>query len=330
MGKQEKGVYLQFYQQNIGLMRILLLLLLIINPIAGEQVNSVIALIGGVPITQIDFDRGLKDFKSRKGVKVEKGRDVPSQVLDLLISRTIVKLSAEEESIVVSDKRVDEALASEISKRGLSSEKQFAEAVKKSLGISLAQYKEEMRRQLVTQQVMQLKVNVPPPSQDQIEDWYASNKSKLGNEYLFRLIFMPLRNKSTAEEIRINKAMESAKKLAKTNFAAAAKKYSSHPSKARGGLSSWTRLDELAMFDRVLAGAVQNSRRGQVSQVFVGERGYYIVKVERSRRVTLDSVIPQIQTLLYAQNEQIAFVKWVKKERRRIAVDIRLQGYIEP
>ena len=312
------------------MMRKFLLLLTIISPIAGEQVNSVIALIGGVPITKVDFEKGLKDFKNRKGVKLEKGRNAPSQVLDLLISRTIVRLSAEDESIVVSNKRVDEALVSEISKRGISGEKQFARVLKKSLGMSLPQYKEEMRRQLVTQQVMQLKVNVPPPSQDQIQDWYANNKSKLGNEYLFRIIFMPLRNKSTAEEIRVNKAMEKAKKLAKSNFAAAAKKYSSHPSKSRGGLSSWTRLDELAMFDRVLAGAVQNTRRGKVSEVFVGQRGYYILKVERSRRVTLDSVIPQIQTLLYAQNEQIAFVKWVKKERRRIAVDIRLPNYIQP
>lgn len=311
-------------------MRLIILLFFISCSISAEKLNNVVALVGGVPITQVDYKEALSDFKKRRGVQVEKNRNVSSQVLDLLISRTIVKLSAEEESVIVSDKRVIEAIEDEIVKRGMKNKKQFSAAVKKSLGLSLEEYKEEMKRQLLTQQVMQIKVNVPPPSQNQIEEWYKNNKNKLGLEYRLRLILIPLKNKSTNEELRVNKLIEKARKAASSNFTAAAKRYSKHPSRSKGGKLAWTRLDELAAYDRVLAGAVQNSKPGSLSPVFVGEKGYYVLKVESRRPVKLDSVIPQIQTLLYAQNEQIAFVEWVKKERKRIAVDIRVPDYQEP
>ncbi|MCB1147189.1 MAG: peptidyl-prolyl cis-trans isomerase, partial [Leptospiraceae bacterium] len=158
----------------------------------------------------------------------------------------------------------------------------------------------------------------------QVQEWYKSNKDKLGKKIVFRMI---QKTYNSSNELQVSRDMKNALAEAYRNFAAAAQKYSDHSSASRGGLVGPLRLDEVARMDPLLAGAVNNLRTGQVSQVFVGQGGYYIVKVENQQTIAIDEVYDQIRGLLMAQNEQAAFAEWIKEQKRRVAVKVFWDGY---
>lgn len=314
-------------------MRIISLLLLssLLMPAvlsSQEVLNRVIAVVGNRPITLIDLERQKEILKKRRDVKKDK-RNLESQVIDLLISREIVNLVAYEESITVPPERVEGALEKEMQSRGYDDLDKYKRKIKRETGLSWRQYRAELRRQLQTQQVIQLRVSVPNPSPAQVREWYNVNKAKLGEKYLVRVVQMKFNRNDPKDELRVSRAMKKARSLARRNFAAAAEKYSDHPSKSRGGLLGWRRLDQIARTDPILAGAVQRTREGRVSQVFVGRSGYYIVKVEEKSNIPVEEVYEQIRALLYRRNEQEAFHRWVQEQRTRISVKIYYDDYEE-
>ena len=140
-----------------------------------KTIGRVVAVVGNVPITDIDLQNEIDFFKRRVGVKKDH-RNIESQVLDLLISRAIVDFVALQESITVSPQRVNDALEREIKVRDLASTPELCQRVEREVKISCSEYKSELRRQLKTQQVVQLRVNVPNPTPSQIEEWFKLNK----------------------------------------------------------------------------------------------------------------------------------------------------------
>lgn len=296
------------------------------SDLPGTPLNQVYAVVGEIPITELDIEKEIDHFKKRKGVKKDK-RNLTSQVLDLLISRAIIDMVARQESITVSQERVQKAIEKELEMRNLKDEKQLAAQVKKALGISWGEYVRELRRQLKTQQVVQLRVSVPNPTPSQVEEWYKLNKDKIGNEYIFRIILKTYSN--TQEELKVSRLLNSILPQARRSFAATAQKHSDHPSAKRGGLMGPMRLDELIQYDNVLAGAVAQTKPGRVSQKFRGKKGYYLLKVEKVQNISIDKIYGRIRALLHSQNESSAFAQWIKTQRKRIAVQIYYENYEE-
>ncbi|MCS6984337.1 MAG: SurA N-terminal domain-containing protein [Leptospiraceae bacterium] len=304
---------------------------LLSTPLAAwEILNEVVAVVGNEPITYIDLQNEMKNFKARKFTKKEDQRNLESQVLDLLIGRQIVELVAQEESITVSPERVEQMLQKEMEIRQVSSKEELRKLIEKETGLSFEDYKKELARQIKTQQVIQLRVTVPNPTSNQIEEWYRLNKNKLGKKYIFRMVAMPFRRDNELQVSKLMSQAHSEVRKKKNSFAQVAAKYSQHPSKNRGGLMGPYRLDEIARMDTVLAAAVNNTPVGQLSQVFVGNGYYYFIQVEATKDISLDEIYEQVRSLLYSQNEQLAFLDWVQKERKRVAVTIYLKQYQEP
>lgn len=290
-----------------------------------EIINSIEATVGKKSITTMDLDREIRYFSKRKNVKKDK-RNIESQVLDLLISRAIVDQVSLEESIMVTNKKVKEVIEKEIENRNITLEK-YKEEIKKNMGLSWFEYEEELKRQLKTQQVIQLKVSVAQPTPREIEEWYKLNSAKFGKTYYPRIIQRRFQRGNSKSEIEANRKINQARKLAIRNFPKAATSFSQHPSAKRGGLLGWKRLDELAQYDRILAGVVQNTARGRLSPAFKGQRGYYVVRVDAVKNIPIDEVYGYIRMYLYQKNEQKAFYEWIQKQRKRIAVRIFFEQY---
>lgn len=298
---------------------------------AGDVLNSIVAVVGNKPITRIDLDEAVTEFKSRKGVKKTSGRNEESQVLDLLISRAIVDIVAREESISISDLRVNDAIERDMEMRGFKSEDAYDRVIRRETGLSLEDYRKELRHQLKTQQVVNLKVTVENPTPSQVEEWYRINKSKIGKKYLFRIIQMKYSTGNTQQELQVSKKMKTAQAQARRSeqaFIEAVKNYSDHPSKnSRGGLIGPLRLDEIAQFDPTVAGMVQNTQPGRVSPVFVGRGAYYTIRVQDARDIGIEEIYDMIHSILYRENQEMAFQRWVAQQRRRESVTVFLGNY---
>jgi parvulin-like peptidyl-prolyl isomerase len=151
----------------------------------------------------------------------------------------------------------------------------------------------------------------------------------VGKKYTFRMIFIPV----AGNELQVSAQMKAARAMAGSSsagFARAAAKYSQHGSRGRGGLMVDMRLDQVAQIDPILAGAVNGTPQGTTSQTFVGaNHGYYTIRVESSRAIGLDEVYDNVRAIIYGQNEQLEYARWLKEQRKKVAVRIYLKDYQE-
>jgi len=295
---------------------------------AATVLAEVVAVVASAPITNIDLAQEVERMQKRKTPLKDK-RNIRSHALDNLIGRAIIDVIALEESVTISPERIQNAIKKEMDMRGILREEDFKKVVKRDLGVDFETYKEELARQLKTQQVMQLRVSVPNPTPSQVEEWYRQNKNRVGKKYTFRMIYIPV----TGNELKVSQQMKAARAMGASSsagFAKAAAQYSAHSSKARGGLMVDMRLDQIAQIDPILAGAVNGTPIGSTSQIFVGANGgYYCVRVESARAIGLDEVYDNVRAILYSQNEQIEYGRWLKEQRKKVAVTIYLKDYQE-
>ena len=294
-----------------------------------DTIANVVAVVGNIPITNFDLANETAALKKRRGWRKDK-RDIKSQVLDLLISRAIVDFIAQQESVTVSQERVENHIKKEMGRMGIKNEKTYWNLIYQRTRLRPGDYKRETKRRLKTQQVVQLRVSVPNPTPSQIQEYYKiRGKREFPPKVLVRMVRMRYKKGNTKDEYRVSKLCRSAHAMARRNFAGAAKKYSDDGSKGRGGLLGWQHLHELAGIDPILAGAVNNTRTGTMTQRFNGDGACYFAKVESRKAVPIDDVYEIVRAKLYAQNEEAAFAQWVKQQRKRVSVNVFLDKYQE-
>lgn len=293
-----------------------------------EVINQVVAVVGNLAITNIDLENAEKEFQRRRDLPRDK-RNISSQALDILISRLIVRYTAKEESITVSKNQVDKEVERQMQSQGVLDLEAFKKTIKQQWKFEWEDYLQEVENQLYARQVMQIRVPVVTPSEEKVRDWYNKNKRKLGKKYFVRVIQKKYKKNDYKDELRVSKIMKTARVLAEKNFAQAASRYSEHSSAKNGGSIGWVRPEEVAASDRLLAGAIVNLPLRSVSQVFVGERGYYIVKVEQRANIQLEEVYNYIVAFLYNESEQKAFMQWLEEQRSKISIQIFLDNYRE-
>jgi putative peptidyl-prolyl cis-trans isomerase len=248
---------------------------------AATVLNDVIAVVANAPVTSIDLVQELDRLKKRKAPAKDK-RGPKSQAVDNLIGRAIIDVIAREESVTISPERIKNAIKKEMDMRGILREEDFKKVIKRDTGMEFDDYKDELSRQLKTQQVMQLRVSVPNPTPSQVEEWYRQNKNRVGKKYTFRMIYIPV----AGNELKVSNQMKAARAMGASSsagFAGAAAKYSAHASKGRGGLMVDMRLDQVAQIDPILAGAINGTPMGTTSQIFVGSNGGIIALGSRAQ-----------------------------------------------
>ena len=287
---------------------------------AGVVVNRGIYRVGTQIITQEDLERTSQRLRRMK----TKG-NVKKKAIDTLIERTLVAEVAEQESIVISDKRIKNEIVRQSQFQGLS-EAQFRKKIEKELNLPFQDWSEELRYRLIKKQLAQIHLRITPPSDGEIKSFYRKNRKRIGLEFRYReMVFIP-QNASIAEEKRISAITrdiaarlqsdpKSFTKMAKTN------PHNHSRYKYRGGLRSYQSIHEIAAKNRVLAMVLYNHRRDQISRPFRDSLNrYMIVKVEKRRAIPLEKVRHFILAQLYRQREDLAFQKWIKEKKQKVTI----------
>jgi len=195
--------------------------------------------------------------------------------------------------------------------------------------IGFKDYFEEIRAQIMREQVMSIAIGVSPPGPDEAMDFYKKNKSKFGDEvWVKHILIVPAGGSFTAERDANQKmsalrerimAGESFEKLAVVNS-------QDRESAARGGDLGWKMLAEM---DPYLAGYINQMRgTGQISQVFKSGMGYHIVKLMGRRPITYEKVERLIMYKLYNENMFEQFKKWVDRRKKESEIQIFMKNYV--
>lgn len=286
----------------------------------GEIINSVRLIVGTKPITDLDFEDGAALVKLFRP-----GRVTQKEVEEFLIEKSIVDQVAEEESVIVSEERIDKEIKRRMEMARETDEQAFRERIERETHVPFRLWKESLRYQLVRQQIVQIKVTIPQPDEREVEEFYRKNAHRVGVELLFREIVFP-KAPTIAAERKINNRAHQVHARVSANpasFAEVARSLPENvsPFKAGGGIRLWVPIDELAREDRILAGMLYRLQPGTVSPVFRdGSNRYRIVLLEGKRPVSLDRVREMIRMQLFYEKADESFARWIAEKRRQLVI----------
>ena len=286
-------------------------------------VNKILYSIEDYVITEYDLRQKISLLRKRgtKGSR-EKLRKL---AIKKLTEEIILEIEAEKGNIVVDDERIKNDIKNRALALGISY-KDFVRKLKKQLKLTDENWKREMRREIIRQQITQIVLRIAPPDEKSIVNFYRKNKKKFGLEFRYREIILSPKNKSIKEETRIS--TESRKiydqlRVKPSLFSKLAKRSKDNvsPRKYSGGYYDYTPIQEIAQKDQMLASALYNMKRKQISRPFRNSRNQYIIlKLHAKRFLSLEKARPVILQYLYNQEEAKVFSNWFAEKKKKILI----------
>ncbi|MBE7412581.1 MAG: putative peptidyl-prolyl cis-trans isomerase [Leptospiraceae bacterium] len=302
---------------------------------SAESLNKILATIKNTSITQIDYEYGEDKYKklSKFLPKINHKASMKTQVLDFLIARAIVDITAEEESIQVTEKRIDTEIEKRMEVMGIKDRAVFEKNIQAQTGMSFDMWVSELPYQIKKGQLLQVRVNTKLPSDKEILSWYNANKNKVGFEIRLREIALIPSKHSLEEETRISKEITAIRNEAlkdPESFKLIASGPRNQSNYKNGGLIDWIPAFELYKQNKIAATVAMGLPEGKISDVFRDERKRYcIIKMEGKRPTPLELVKKGIQNMLYRDKEEDSFDNWVLSRRREISITIYDKEYIK-
>ena len=310
----------------------ILLLIVSIAPRHGhswELFDRVIAVVNDAPIVESEVRLKFEQLSSMKKIPASKVSYHKSRILDMFIEDMLFVQTADDESIIIGEKKIDDYVEKAWKRMNFENLDEFKTKLEKKDNISYEEYRDQIRRSITREMVMSIAVGVSPPSEDQAKEWYRKNKSKVGFEVNINHILMRVKNSTIAEERRVNNEMKKVQSKLRggRSFESAAKEYSEDgTTKGGGGSMGWVRLAEM---DRYLAMQVFNmNRAGQVSGVIKSGLGYHIVKFNGKRHVPYESIRDLIFNILYHERMGEQMSRWAQLRRKESDVKIYMPDYV--
>ena len=291
----------------------------------AEVVDKILATVDGEPITLYQ----LKQFADRniRGRQLSTAMD-QGQMLDALITDTIVEKEVGEKGIVVRDEDIDHYVDG-IKERNKIDDEQLKQALQ-AQGLSLEAYRAQIRQdiqrqQLVTREIRG-KVSVTP---EEVQRYYDAHLSEYSTPARLQVAHILFRLDPDAPSDRVAaltaKAQEVHQRIKKgADFAEMAKQYSEDPSGQNGGSLGWFKQGELLDTIEKAAGAL---KVGEVSEPVRTKVGLHIIKLEGREGEShqkLDDLADQIKQQLYSAALEERFQKWLSEDlRQRHHVELR-------
>ena len=281
----------------------------------GLVVNRGLYMINSTVITKKDITNMEKKLRS-----LGKKKRLRKKALDSLVERALVESEAEKNSIIISEERIKKEIEKRAIESGLSPEF-FRKRMETELGLPFSEWVKELRYKLIKRQLIQIGLNIDPPSLREVKRFYYKNRHRIGIELSYReMLFVP-QSSSLKEERRIasiaksiyNKLRRNPEDFAKLS----ASPHNQSPYKKRGGIVPYQSIYDIARINPILASFLYRNPPGRLSPPFRDSlRRYTIIKVEKRRPLPFSKVKHLILNQLYAKREDKAFSKWIAKKRK--------------
>ena len=301
-------------------------------------VEEIIARVNNQIITRSDYQHEQQQLKDEAQQQDSAhAKEIISQgekdVLRGLIDRQLLLEKGKELSITADTeliKRLDD-MRKQMKLESMDELEKAAQAQ----GISFEDFKQNMRTEIITQQVIQREVGGRiTVSKDDAQKFYNEHKSELERPEEVRISEILVSTDQAGDDPqKIAAAQAKAEDLEKqlkagTNFEELAKKESQGPSAAQGG--------DLGPFKRgTLAKQLEDTtfgmQKGQVTDVIRTKQGFVILKVTdhvRGGIPAMSEIEQRLQEAVYMQKLQPALREYLKKLREEAFIDIKA-GYVD-
>ena len=287
--------------------------------VSAVQLGKIAAVVNGKVITMYDLQRAAALELRKSGARDAKTVDsVMRKVLDNMILDILVAQEAKRLKITISPSEVDARIA-EIMKSSRLSKAQFEAELARD-GLSVAELRKNIERQLLNQRVLGVEVGrrtVVTP--EEVKQYYDEHKDTLYDRSGLHMGLLVYHPKAPAETV--------ARQIAsgELSFAAACAKYSIHPSREKGGDTGVVEWDKLnpewaERLTKMKPGTVSSifMTRGFKTQIFLfrpggGEYGL----------MTLKQATPYITDILRQPKSRNRFEDYAAQLKKKAVIDIR-------
>ena len=306
---------------------------------ADTVVEEIVARVNNQIITRSEYQRNLDDLKTevqqQDPTHAEKLiADGEKDVLRGLIDQQLLLEKAKDLGITADTeliKKLDE-MRKQMKLDSMEELQKAAEAQ----GVSYEDFKQNIRNQLITQQVIGQEVgrrlNI---AKDEEQEFYDKHKDELAQPEQVKISeILVSTEKGPGDELaRLTAAKAKADDLLAqirkgANFDEVAKKSSDGPTAAEGGDLGYFKRGALA---KQLEDVTFGLKAGGVSDVIRTKQGFVLLKVTDHQSAgipPMSDIEPKIQEALYMQKLQPALRDYLKKLREDAYIDIK-SGYVD-
>ncbi|MEM7764860.1 MAG: peptidylprolyl isomerase [Pseudomonadota bacterium] len=275
----------------------------------GQLLDKIVAVVNDGVVLQSELDNQIRTLVQRLS---EANQQLPpedvlkDQILERLIVNQLQLQRAERMGIRISDEMLNNSLA-EVARRNNIAFAQLPQAMA-SQGLSYATYRQDMREQMIMDQLRQVEVfrriNV---TDRELQQCLARNEDSFGAKAEFNLshILIGVSGSATADEFR--KAEEKALALFEAlengaDFSALAIANSDSETSLEGGELGWRSGTQIPT---LFIDAVRGMKDGDVSRPIRSGSGYNLIRLNETRGVTGRSEIQQVNVrhILITPNE---------------------------
>ncbi|MCE9499903.1 MAG: putative peptidyl-prolyl cis-trans isomerase, partial [Leptospira sp.] len=303
---------------------------------SAESINRILAIVGKHSISLLDYENEEDKFRkiSKFLPRLNHKASFKTQLMDHMINRAIIDITAEEESIQVNEKRIETEIEKRMELMGITNRGAFEKNISQQTGMPFDMWVAELPYQIKKGQLLQVRVTTKLPSDKEIQDWYYINKSKVGFEIRYREIALIPSGNSIEEEARVSKELASIRSEVQKDpssfkFIAAGPRNQSNL-RQHGGLVDWIPAFELFKMSKITANVTSQLQEEKISDIFRDERKRYcIIKLEGKRPTPLDLVRKGIQNILYREKEESSFEDWLLQRRKEIHIVVYDRDYIK-
>lgn len=294
-----------------------------------KLVDRIVAVVNEDVITLSELDATTKPYLSgQDATSPEKRASLMQAALDSLIAEKLIQQQIREAKLDVSADDVERAI-DDIAKQNHLTRDDLKGALE-SRGMSMAQYKSDLEKQLLRLKLVDLKVRsrVVVPDADVRAEW-ERQVSLEKREKLLKLRHLLFHFGESADAGDKKRALDAAVKarnrvVGGEDFGVVAKAVSEGPTAADGGDLGWFTGTNLLP---ELARAVAKMQVGEISGPIETDNGVHIVWLEDAKLkepAGFEAARAQIYQKLYQEEVEHQMKVWVDELRTTGAVEVRL------
>jgi peptidyl-prolyl cis-trans isomerase SurA len=265
-------------------------------PGAAVPLDRVLVVVNDEAITQWDLNEQRRVMLAQlkaSNIAPPSNDVLDKQVMERLIVERALLQYAKENGIRVDDTTVERTILRVAEENKLKPD-EFRKVLERE-GIQYANYREDIRRQVLIQRVRERevdsKINV---SDAEVDNYLATVASQAGeDEYMLSHIYVTVPEQATPDVVQARRQRAEdalAQVKAGKDFAEIAASYSNAPDAGSGGNLGWR---SRARLPSVFADVVRTMKPGEVSGILRSAGGFHIVKLADVRNVNQPTVVEQ-------------------------------------
>lgn len=265
-----------------------------------QLVDAIIAVVNNEVITRLELEQRTRTVEARalkKGIKLPLRAEFQPQLLEQMILERAQMQLAKDAGIQVDDIMLDRAI-SRIAEQNKMTPQKFRDELERE-GMAFAQFREEIRQQIVMQRLREREVDSKiQVTESEIDNYLGAEKNAAQAQQELQLaqILVRIPENASPEQIaerekRAQSALQQLKSGA--DFAQVSASFSDASEALTGGDLGWRGQDRLP---KLFLDGVANLSPGQVSAVLRSANGFHILKLVGKRdTVKSDASAPAVQ-----------------------------------